>query len=221
MMKEIWLRTRNPLQFPRFAVVTFFDEILNDSHDLFSECVSFPKKINNQFWGVTVFPRLTKNIFAEVSPFYNNYFLEQQQLKLVWVLGEKGGEGKECGYCPSLPPPPRSPPPNLKLVWGLGGGRGERLQPLPSFPFHKKSLTKSTRKPAEGERSAMASPFSKNRFFVCVFCIFFKFSLCFHFFRRRRRRVVLFLSLFAFWVSFFLGWGRVERRKLFSEHCFS
>ena len=33
----------------------FFVEILDDFHDCVSECVSFPKKINNPFWGLTVF----------------------------------------------------------------------------------------------------------------------------------------------------------------------
>ena len=35
----------------------FFLKILNDFHDFVSECVSFPKKINNPFWGVTVIPK--------------------------------------------------------------------------------------------------------------------------------------------------------------------
>ena len=44
------------------VVVTFFDEILHDFHDFVSECVSFPKNINNQFWGVTVFPMKSDNV---------------------------------------------------------------------------------------------------------------------------------------------------------------
>ena len=38
-------------------VFVFTRKILDDIHDLFSECVSFPKKINNQFWCVTVFSK--------------------------------------------------------------------------------------------------------------------------------------------------------------------
>ena len=32
------------------VVVTFCVEIVDDYHDFVSECVSFPKKINNPFW---------------------------------------------------------------------------------------------------------------------------------------------------------------------------
>ena len=32
-------------------------KILDDFHDFVSECVSFPRKINNPFWGVIVFPK--------------------------------------------------------------------------------------------------------------------------------------------------------------------
>ena len=54
--EEISLHTQNPRRFLGFAVVvvTFFYEITDDFHD-FSECVSFLKKINNQFWEVAVF----------------------------------------------------------------------------------------------------------------------------------------------------------------------
>ena len=53
-----WIHTQNPRRFPGFAVVvvTFFVKILNDFHDFVSECVSFPRKINNPFWEVIVFP---------------------------------------------------------------------------------------------------------------------------------------------------------------------
>ena len=69
----------------------FFVKILNDFHDFVSECVSFPKKINNPFWVVTVFPKKSdkfhwtwnKNThfsdenrrkkIAKVSPSNNNY----------------------------------------------------------------------------------------------------------------------------------------------------
>ena len=52
-----WIQTQNPLRFPRFTVVvvTFFVKILDDFHDFVSECVSFPRKINNPFWEVIVF----------------------------------------------------------------------------------------------------------------------------------------------------------------------
>ena len=68
----------------------FRRKILDDFHDFVSECVYFPMKINNPFWGVTVFfrrkvtnfigretktPILPKKINEknrEVSPFINN-----------------------------------------------------------------------------------------------------------------------------------------------------
>ena len=55
--EEIWHHTPNLRRFHGFTVVvvTFFVEILDDFHDFVSECVSFPKKINNPFWVVTVF----------------------------------------------------------------------------------------------------------------------------------------------------------------------
>ena len=54
-----WLHTQKPRRIPGLTVVvvTFFDKILNDFHDFVSECVSFPKKINNQFRGLIVSPR--------------------------------------------------------------------------------------------------------------------------------------------------------------------
>ena len=39
----------------------FFVKILDDFHDFVSECVSFPRKINNPFWGVIVFPKKSGN----------------------------------------------------------------------------------------------------------------------------------------------------------------
>ena len=54
--EEIWIHTQNPRRFPEFTVVvTFFVKILDDFNDFVSECVSFPRKINNPFCGVTVF----------------------------------------------------------------------------------------------------------------------------------------------------------------------
>ena len=48
-----WIHTQNPRRFPGFTVVvvTFLVKILDDFHDFVSECVSFPRKINNPFWG--------------------------------------------------------------------------------------------------------------------------------------------------------------------------
>ena len=63
--EEIWLHT-HPRRFPGFTVdvVTFFVEILYDFHDFVSECVCFPKKINNPFWGVTVFRGKVTNVIG-------------------------------------------------------------------------------------------------------------------------------------------------------------
>ena len=90
-----WIHTQNPRRFPGFTVVvvTFFVKILDDFHDFVSECVSFPRKINNPFWGVIVFSeekwqfsldvkqkctffrrKWTKKKFAKVSPSNNNYY---------------------------------------------------------------------------------------------------------------------------------------------------
>ena len=57
--EEIWIHTQNPRRFPGFTVVVvvLFVKILNDFHDFVSECVSFPRKINNPFCGVTVFQK--------------------------------------------------------------------------------------------------------------------------------------------------------------------
>ena len=55
--------TQNPRRKPWFTVVevTFFVKILDDFHDFVSECVSFPRKINNPFWGVIVFQKKSDN----------------------------------------------------------------------------------------------------------------------------------------------------------------
>ena len=66
-MKEneaIWLHTQTPRRFPGFTVVvvTFSHELLDDFHDFgFGMCDSFPRKINNPFWEVTVFPKKSDN----------------------------------------------------------------------------------------------------------------------------------------------------------------
>ena len=39
----------------------FSSKFLDDFHDFVSECVSFPMKINNPFWGVIVFPKKSDN----------------------------------------------------------------------------------------------------------------------------------------------------------------
>ena len=54
--EEIWIHTQNSQRFPWFTVVvvvTFFRQILDDFHDFVLECVSFPRKINNPYCGVT------------------------------------------------------------------------------------------------------------------------------------------------------------------------
>ena len=53
------LHTQNPRRFPGFAVVvvTFFDQIPDDFHDVHGMCLFFQKKINNPFWGLTDFRR--------------------------------------------------------------------------------------------------------------------------------------------------------------------
>ena len=60
---EKWFHTQNPRRFPGFTVVvvTFSVKILDDFHDFVSECVSFPRKMNNPFWGVIVFPKKIDN----------------------------------------------------------------------------------------------------------------------------------------------------------------
>ena len=61
--EEIWLHTQNPRRFPGFTVVvaTLFVDILDDFNDFVSECVSFLNKNNNQFGGLTVFPKTRDN----------------------------------------------------------------------------------------------------------------------------------------------------------------
>ena len=61
--RAVHIHTRYLPRFPAlaFVVVTIVDAILDDFHDFVSECVSFPKKINNPFWGVTVFPMKSGN----------------------------------------------------------------------------------------------------------------------------------------------------------------
>ena len=55
---KVCLHAQNPRRFPGCAVVavTCFNEMFDEFHD-FSECVFGQKKINNPFWGLTVFHR--------------------------------------------------------------------------------------------------------------------------------------------------------------------
>ena len=59
-----WIHTQKTRRFPGFTVVvvTFFVKILDDLHDFDSECVSFPRKINNPFWEVTVVRKKSDNV---------------------------------------------------------------------------------------------------------------------------------------------------------------
>ena len=59
------IQTQNPRRFPGFTVVvvTCFVKILDDFHDFVSECVSFLKKINNPFCGLTVFQKKSENFY--------------------------------------------------------------------------------------------------------------------------------------------------------------
>ena len=61
--EEIWIHSQNPRRVPGFTVVvvTFFVKILDDFHDCVSECVSFQRKINDPFCGVTVFQKKSDN----------------------------------------------------------------------------------------------------------------------------------------------------------------
>ena len=89
-----WIHTRNPQRFPGFTVVVviFFVKILDDFHDVASECVFFQRKINNPFLGgnhfseekVTIFigretktyilpKKINEKKIATVSPSNNNY----------------------------------------------------------------------------------------------------------------------------------------------------
>ena len=62
-MKNL-IHTQNPRRFPGFTVVvvTSFVKILDDFHDFVSECVSFPRNINNPFFaGLRFFPKKSDN----------------------------------------------------------------------------------------------------------------------------------------------------------------
>ena len=70
-----WIHTQNPRRFPGFTVVvvTFFVKILDDFHDFVSECVSFQRKINNPFCGLTVFPKKSINFLLDVKQKYTSF----------------------------------------------------------------------------------------------------------------------------------------------------
>ena len=74
-----WIHTQNHRRFPGFTavVVTFFVKILDDFHDFVSECVSFPRKINNQFWGGIVFPKKSGNFHWTWNK--NTHFTDENQ----------------------------------------------------------------------------------------------------------------------------------------------
>ena len=65
-MEWVWIHTQNPRRFPGFTVVivTFFVKILDDFHDFVSECVSFQRKMNNPFCGLTVFQKKRTNFIG-------------------------------------------------------------------------------------------------------------------------------------------------------------
>ena len=76
-----WIHTHNLRRFPGFTVVvvTFFVKILYDFHDFVSECVSFPRKINNPFWVVIVFPKKSDNFHWTWNK--NTHFSDENQRK--------------------------------------------------------------------------------------------------------------------------------------------
>ena len=57
----------------------FFVKILDDFHDFVSECVSFQRKINNPFWGVSVFPTKSDNFHWTCNK--NTHFTDENQRK--------------------------------------------------------------------------------------------------------------------------------------------
>ena len=79
-----WIQTKNPPRFPRFTVgvVTFFVKIFDDFLDFVSECVSFPRKINNPFWEVIVFSRRKVAIFIGRE---KTHFTDENQRKIAKV----------------------------------------------------------------------------------------------------------------------------------------
>ena len=65
-MKKFGFTRKNPRRFPGFTVVvvvTLFVKLRDDFLYFVSECVSFPRKINNPFWGLTVFLQKKSDIF--------------------------------------------------------------------------------------------------------------------------------------------------------------
>ena len=80
-MKNIGFTRKILDDFQGLPLLNFFRQILDDFHDFVSECVSFQRKINNPFWGLTVFPRNSDTFYqrkstkkiAKASPFIYNY----------------------------------------------------------------------------------------------------------------------------------------------------
>ena len=61
------------------VVVTFFVKILDDFHDFVSESVSFQRKINNPFCGVSVFSEEKWQFSLDVKQ--NTHFTDENQRK--------------------------------------------------------------------------------------------------------------------------------------------
>ena len=93
-IKNIWLHTQNPRRFPGFTVVevTFFVEIINDSHDVFRNVSLSQRKSTTRFVGGHSFseekvaivsgrgtkthilpPKINEHKFAKVSPSGDNH----------------------------------------------------------------------------------------------------------------------------------------------------
>ena len=104
---KIWINTQNPRRFPGFTVVvvTLFVEILDDFHDFFSECVSFPRTINDPFWESHRFPEEKCEIH---KPNRHNQSRQQQppqkqtrkhELALWWLTILPGWVITRVGRC--------------------------------------------------------------------------------------------------------------------------
>ena len=55
----------------------FFDEILDNFHVFFPECVFSPKKINNQCWGDDVFFFFTEKVSTSIGRGTNTHFTDE------------------------------------------------------------------------------------------------------------------------------------------------
>ena len=81
---SFWLRTQNPQRFPGLSVVvvTFFDDILDDFHDIFGMCL-VPEENQQPFLGVSPFFRQKGQFSLDVKPKHkllltkiNDFFFE-------------------------------------------------------------------------------------------------------------------------------------------------